>query len=116
VVVFQRGTRPATAGGVDAGTCAWMDRGIRPDEPNEVCFGRSYQATLELHPLTSTLRNWIFMTAPPLNLLIASTTPSSVGAGYSVWLPGSDGSLLIARARTYRQPGYSCLEFTQIGA
>lgn len=44
---FARGTRPAVQG-VDPGTCAWQDRGVRTSEPAVLCFGRIDSVSLEI--------------------------------------------------------------------
>jgi len=109
MVKFTRGTRGAVHG-VDAGTCAWQDRGISGAEPASLCFARIDHVGFEM---TGTRE------VPWLRVRAWAGTQSGIfweggerpdGAAFRLSDSGEHWYF-----RAYNEPSRGCLMVTQIG-
>ena len=105
---FARGGRAAVLG-VDPGTCAWQDRGMRAAEPAVLCFARPDHTgfTLAASRTISQLRVRAFAGTQPVIFWEGGERPD----GAAVQLAATEHQYY----RAYHDAGSGCLQATQVG-
>ena len=106
---FVRATRGAALG-VEAGTCAWQDRGIAPAEPAAMCFQRVGHLSFDLSG--SGALGWLRLSVwggdAPVIFWEGGERPD--GAAFRL---GNTGELQYYRA--YQDASRGCLLVTRVG-
>ena len=106
---FARASHGAV-GGVEPGTCAWQDRGVRDSEPAVLCLGPAQNLGFQMAAgrEMAWIRARVTVGGTPLIFWEGGERPD--GAAYQ---PSNAGELQYYRAR--HDPSRACLAVTQLG-
>ncbi|MFL5538297.1 MAG: hypothetical protein ACJ8J0_04865 [Longimicrobiaceae bacterium] len=106
---FNRARQGAVAG-VEPGTCAWQDRGVRESEPAVLCFAPAQHLSFELANAKEIA--WMRVQAAGGNAPVIFWEGGERPGGFA-YQPGNAAEYEYYRA--YHDPTRSCLAVTHVG-